>query len=57
VDRLLNYDGAANYLHMSKRHLQRLVRLGLIPHVKLGRAVRFVPDDLAAYVRDRKVSA
>lgn len=50
---LLKYEDVADRVNLSKRHVQRLVHLDLIPHVKIGRAVRFSPDDLDAWLRAR----
>jgi excisionase family DNA binding protein len=56
----LDYEQTAEYLNDSVRHLRDLVARGEIPYVKLGRLVRFVPDQLDAWMREqaeRRVSA
>lgn len=47
---LLDYAAAAVYLGTTQRHVRRLVAERRIGHVKVGRLVRFTPDDLATYV-------
>ena len=42
----LTYAQAAEYLNDKPRHLYDLVARGEIPYVKLGRLVRFLPDQL-----------
>jgi excisionase family DNA binding protein len=54
----LDYQQAAEYLNTNPRHLRGLVSRREIPHVKLGRLVRFVPDQLDEWMRDKsRVSA
>lgn len=44
---------AAERLRLSVRHLRVLVRRGEVAAVKLGRAIRFRPEDLAAFLARR----
>ena len=46
----LDYDDAADYLNLTKRHLQSLVHRRAIPHVKVGRLIRFLPDQLDQWI-------
>ena len=50
----LDYRGAARALSMSVSTLQKLVHRKEIPHVKLGRLVRFIPEDLAAWLKENR---
>jgi excisionase family DNA binding protein len=43
---LFDYDSAAAYLSITKRHLQSLVSRRNVPYVKLGALVRFRKCDL-----------
>lgn len=47
---LVNLDEAARYLGVSRRHVERLVAAGILPRVRLGRAVRIAIQDLDSYV-------
>ena len=55
--KLLNTDEAAAELSISRRTLQELVSSRALGCVKIGRAVRFHPDDLAAFVERNRVKA
>jgi excisionase family DNA binding protein len=55
TDDLLTIEEAAARLKMSVRYVRRLVAERRIAFHKLGRAVRFDPADLAAFVRDGRV--
>ena len=46
----LNYSGAAEYLNTSVRHVRALKAAHKIPSVKVGALVRFMPDDLDAFI-------
>jgi excisionase family DNA binding protein len=48
--RLLTTREAADYLRVSTRTLFSLSARGELPAVRIGRAVRYRPADLAAYV-------
>lgn len=47
---LYNYHEAAKLLTISEATLRRRVMNGTAPHRKIGRSVRFTPEDLAAIV-------
>ena len=48
---LLNVDEAAELLHVPRSTLYELVRSRHLPHVRVGRALRFTRHDLAGWVR------
>ncbi len=50
TDRLLTADEAATLLRVSRFRLYQLARDGILPCVKLGRAVRFSPAALEAFI-------
>lgn len=49
---LLNADEAAQLLHVPRRTLYELVRSRHLPHVRVGRGLRFTRTDLAPWVSD-----
>ncbi|MGN6202775.1 MAG: helix-turn-helix domain-containing protein [Solirubrobacterales bacterium] len=48
---LLNADEAARLLHVPRSTLYELVRSRRLPHVRVGRTLRFTRQDLADWVR------
>lgn len=48
---LLNADEAAELLHVPRSTLYELVRSRHLPHVRVGRGLRFTRQDLAGWVR------
>jgi excisionase family DNA binding protein len=48
---LLNADEAAQLLHVPRSTLYELVRSRHLPHVRVGRGLRFTRPDLAAWVQ------
>ena len=48
--RLLKPSQAALFLAVSERTVKRLTSRGELPHVRVGRSMRFVMADLLAYV-------
>jgi excisionase family DNA binding protein len=52
---LLDIDQVAELLSTTTRHVRRLVFERRISYVKVGRYVRFDPDDLARWVEEQKV--
>lgn len=50
---LLNADQAAELLNVPKTWIMAQARAGTIPHVRLGRYVRFDADELDRWWRDR----
>lgn len=47
---LLNADEAAQLLHVPRSTLYELVRSRRLPHVRVGRGLRFTRHDLAGWV-------
>ena len=57
MDKLMTFEEAAERLGTTSRHMRRLVIERRIAYRKLGRYVRFHPDDLAEYVAAHRVQA
>jgi excisionase family DNA binding protein len=55
MDKLLTWDEAAERLNTTPRHVRRLVFERRIAYRKLGRYVRFHPDDLEEYISANRV--
>jgi excisionase family DNA binding protein len=55
--RLLDVDGAAEYLCVAPRFIRRLVAERRLPFVKLGRHLRFDPADLDRFIEAGRVDA
>jgi excisionase family DNA binding protein len=55
--KLLDSLEAANALGIGKRTLQEKVAAREIGCIKIGRAIRFHPDDLAAFIERNRVKA
>jgi excisionase family DNA binding protein len=55
MDKLLTWDEAAERLGTTPRHVRRLVFERRIAYRKLGRYVRFHPDDLEEYISANRV--
>lgn len=55
-NQLLRYKQAAQFLGISVPYLRRLKSHGLVPWVQVGaRAVRFCPQSLSQWVREREI--
>jgi len=52
--RLLKPSEAAVFLAVSERTVKRLTARGELPHVRVGRSMRFVMEDLLAYVASQR---
>ena len=50
---MLNSAEIADMLGMSMSTIRKWVHYGFIPHVKLGRAVRFREKDVEAWIEER----
>jgi excisionase family DNA binding protein len=57
MDRLLTMEEVAERLHTTPRHVRRLVFERRIAYRKLGRYVRFHPDDVGEYVTATRIAA
>jgi len=51
---LLRANEAAKVLAISPRTLWSMTHRGEIPHVRLGRSVRYTVDDVKAFIESRK---
>jgi len=53
---LMTSSEAANHLGISKRTLWRLTfeQLPALPHIRLGRSVRYRPEDLEAFIESKR---
>jgi excisionase family DNA binding protein len=52
---LLSREQAARRLNISHRTLHDLIHSGRIPYVQLGRRHMFIPGDLDAYIKARRI--
>ena len=55
--RLLGYQGAADYLDTTPRHIRVLWSERKLPAVKVGRLVKFDLDDLDAFIDRQRVGS
>jgi len=55
--RLLDVEGAAEYLSVTPRFIRRLVAERRVPFVKLGRHLRFDPSDLDRLINAGRIDA
>jgi excisionase family DNA binding protein len=53
---LFNKLEAANYLHTSERHVERLVESAAIGHCRIGRKIMFKKLDLDNYIASTSVA-
>jgi excisionase family DNA binding protein len=56
TDKLLTMEEAAERLCTTTRHVRRLVFERRIAYRKVGRFVRFHPDDLAEYIAAHRIA-
>ena len=56
-EKLLSYKEVSERLGLAPVTLRRWVSTGVIGYVKLGRAVRFRPDEIDAWIKEHEVSA
>jgi len=52
---LLDKPQVCRRLRISLRKLDYDLHAGVIPHIKLGRTVRFVPDDIERLINSRRI--
>ena len=52
---LLDKNQAAELLNISLRNLDTKLKAGMIPHVRLGKLVRFIPSDIQKYIEAHKL--
>jgi excisionase family DNA binding protein len=55
TSRLLSVDEAAGVLGLTKRGVERLARAGKIGHFRIGRAIRFSPDQINDFLESVRV--
>jgi len=55
MDKLLTIDELAEVLSAKKSTIYQWVHLGLIPHVKVGRLLRFREEDIEKWLASRQV--
>jgi len=46
----MTVEEVATLFHVSERHIYKLVQDGILPHFKVGKAVRFDPDKIADWL-------
>ena len=54
VDRILTADDVAEFLRVRKNRVYELVRMGVIPHFRLGHQIRFSERVLMEWVNGGK---
>ena len=54
---LWDIEETARRLGTSVRHMRRLVLERRIPHTKVGRLLRFLPDEIEAWVEENRLPA
>ncbi|MHB1988132.1 MAG: helix-turn-helix domain-containing protein [Acidimicrobiales bacterium] len=57
LSRLLDQSELAELLNITERHVRRLVSERRIPYVKVGRFVRFEPEQVQRWILDSSRSA
>ena len=50
---LLNTAQVAEWLHVKESTIRKWVHYGYVPHVKLGRCVRFQESEIEQWLRER----
>jgi len=55
MEKLLTVDEVAKVLSVKKSTVYQWVHLRLIPHIKVGRFVRFKEEDIERWLKERKV--
>jgi excisionase family DNA binding protein len=57
MSKLWTVDDVVTFIGMSKTWVYRHVEANRIPHRKIGRVVRFVPDEVMAWVDSQRAPA
>lgn len=52
---LLDIEGAARRLNVTPRFMRRLVAEKRVPYLKVGKFIRFDPNDLSSWLSTRRV--
>ncbi len=55
MDKLLTIDELAEVLSVKKSTIYQWVHLGLIPHIKMGRLLRFKKEDIEKWLLSKQV--
>jgi excisionase family DNA binding protein len=56
VELLLKPEEAAKSLKLSERTLWKLTNQKLVPHVRIGKSVRYRPESLRAWVAEQEIA-
>jgi excisionase family DNA binding protein len=56
-NKLMTVDEVAAYVRLTSFTVRRLAKKGALPAAKIGRAYRFKPEDINAYMREQCTSA
>ncbi len=54
IPELMSIDQLAQRLAITVRHVRRLVAERRVPYYKVGRLIRFDPDEIGEWLRDRR---
>jgi excisionase family DNA binding protein len=57
MEPLLTIDAAATFLGISRRQVYTLLECESLPHVRVGRRIRFMPADLREYLERHRETA
>ncbi len=57
IERLLKPSEVCQILRISRRTLTRLTAAGVVPFVRIGGSVRFVPSSITEILRPREITA
>jgi excisionase family DNA binding protein len=55
LSNLLSKAQAADRLNISLRTLDYKLKAGLLPHVRMGKLVRFIPSDIEKFIEAHKI--
>ncbi len=55
LPRLLSIDALADHLGVTERFVRRLVEDNRVPYLKIGKFVRFHPDDINAWLANTRI--
>lgn len=53
---LLTIDELADHLGITIRHVRRLIAERRVPFIKVGRLIRFDPDEISCWIDDARVA-
>ncbi len=54
-ERLLTGNDVAQILQFSRAWTYELIKRGIIPAVRIGKAIRVLPDDLESYIYENRL--